>query len=133
MTYQRVNQDTQNTIDGVYKSTEEQHDLGIDRTIFQALLEADIPPEDKKHSRLSQEAKVVIGAGADTTAHALAMTQFHILDNPDIHKKLQAELEGALPNKYDPVELRIVEQLPYLVSTVSSQGNKRIKRINFFT
>jgi hypothetical protein len=52
------------------------------------------------------------------------MIQFHILDNPDIHKKLQAELEEALPNKYDVVDLRIVEQLPYLVSLVSRQRNK---------
>jgi hypothetical protein len=38
------------------------------------------------------------------------------LDNPDVLKKLQAELKEALPNKYDPVELKVVEQLPYLVS-----------------
>jgi C4-dicarboxylate-specific signal transduction histidine kinase len=39
------------------------------------------------------------------------------LDNPDVLKKLQVELKEALPNKYDPVELKVVEQLPYLVSS----------------
>lgn len=58
----------------------------------------------------------MIGAGADTTANALTITHFHILDNPHVHKRLQAELEEALPNKHTPVELRVVEQLPYLVS-----------------
>lgn len=59
--------------------------------------------------------QVVIGAGADTTANALTITHFHILENPHVYKKLRAELEEALPNKYEPVELRVVEQLPYLV------------------
>ena len=58
----------------------------------------------------------MIGAGADTTANPLTITHFHILNNPEVHKQLQAELEEALPNKYAPVELRVVEQLPYLVS-----------------
>lgn len=59
----------------------------------------------------------MIGAGADTTANALTITHFHILDNPDVHKKLQAELEDALPNRDEAVDLRVVEQLPYLVSS----------------
>jgi cytochrome P450 len=66
---------------------------------------------------LWQEAQVVIGAGADTTANALTTTHFHVLDNPDVHKKLFTELQEALPNGYEPVELRVVEQLPYLVSS----------------
>lgn len=59
----------------------------------------------------------MIGAGADTTANALTITHFHILDNPDVHKKLRAELEEALPNRDEAVDLRVVEQLPYLVSS----------------
>jgi cytochrome P450 len=58
------------------------------------------------------------GAGADTTGNAFTVTHFHLLDNPDILKKLQAELKEALPNKYDPVVLKVVEQLPYLVGSV---------------
>jgi cytochrome P450 len=66
---------------------------------------------------LWQEGQVVIGAGADTTANALTITHFHILDNPDVHKKLRAELEEALPNRDEAVDLRVVEHLPYLVSS----------------
>lgn len=106
-------------IDGVYKTSPEQHELGLDKTIFHALLESDLPWEEKLQSRLWQEGQVVIGAGADTTANAITITHFHILDNPDVHQKLRAELEEALPDKYAPVELRIVEQLPYLVSSLS--------------
>jgi cytochrome P450 len=52
----------------------------------------------------------------DTTANALTITHFNVLDNPDVYKKLRAELQETLPNAYEPVELRVVEQLPYFVS-----------------
>jgi cytochrome P450 len=65
---------------------------------------------------LWQEGQVIIGAGADTTANALTITHFHILDNPDVEKKLRAELAEALPNKYAEVTLKVAEQLPYLVN-----------------
>jgi cytochrome P450 len=58
----------------------------------------------------------VIGAGADTTATALNVTHFHVLDNPDVLKKLRAELETAMPDKFAPAKLSVVERLPYLVS-----------------
>lgn len=59
---------------------------------------------------------MVIGAGADTTANALTVTHFHILNNPDIHKRLRTELDAAQPDKFEPLDLRVVENLPYLVS-----------------
>lgn len=74
-----------------------------------------------------QEGQVVIGAGADTTANALTLLHFHILDNTDILKKLRKELEDAIPDKFAPVELRVVEKLPYLVSC--SNGYRKKKKI----
>lgn len=114
---QEIKQHTQNVIDGVYTSSDQDNDeLPLDKTIFHALLESDLPAEEKLHSRLWQEGQVVIGAGADTTANALTITHFHILDKPDIYDKLLAELQEALPNSSEPVQLRVVEKLPYLVS-----------------
>ena len=108
-------------MNGVYKANKEYETLGLEKTIFHEILESDLPPEEKSFERLWQEAQVTIGAGADTTGNALTVTHFHLLDNPDMLEKLQAELEEALPNKYDPVELRVVEQLPYLVSSALMQ------------
>jgi cytochrome P450 len=124
--YQKIQEETQNVIDGVYKISQENLELGLDKTIFHTLLESDIPAEEKLHSRLWQEAQVVIGAGADTIANTLTITHFHILDNPDVQKKLQAELEEALPRRYEPVELRAVENLPYLVSFTPSQHENKV-------
>lgn len=61
----------------------------------------------------------MIGAGADTTANALTITHFHILDNPEVFKKMLVELETALPNKFAPVDLRVVENLPYFVRFIT--------------
>jgi cytochrome P450 len=88
----------------------------LPRTIFQTLLESNLPDEEKTVDRLWQEALLIIGAGTDTTGNTLAVITFHILNNPSILAKLKAELEVAMPNKVAPAKLSDVEQLPYLVS-----------------
>jgi cytochrome P450 len=132
ITVQKVQEDSQKVIDGEYKTSQAQIDLGMDRTIIHALLESDLPPEEKKHSRIWQEAQVVIGAGADTTANTLTVTHFHILDNPDVLKKLQAELEAALPDKFAPVKLSVVDKLPYLVSRTIPFSASKIAMLILF-
>lgn len=113
---QKVQEDTQKVIDGTFKYSKEQVDLGMDQTVIHALLESDLPPEEKLHGRVWQEAQMVIGAGADTTANTSTVTHFHVLDNPEVYKKLREELEAAMPDKYAPAKLNVVEKLPYLVS-----------------
>jgi cytochrome P450 len=103
-------------IDGEYRQSQEKTDLGMDKTIIHELLDSDLPPEEKLHARIWQEAQVVIGAGADTTANTLNTTHFHILDNPDVLKRLRQELEVAMPDKFAPAKLTVVEKLPYLVN-----------------
>ena len=113
-------------MNGVYKADKEYEALGLEKTIFHEILESDLPPEEKTFERLWQEAQVTIGAGADTTGNAFTVIHFHLLDNPSILRKLQAELQEALPNKYDPIELRVVEQLPYLVSSALIQKGSSV-------
>lgn len=92
--------------------------MGLGKTIFHALLESDLPPQEKHHSRLWQEGQVVIGAGADTTSNALTIIHFHLLDNSDVLEKLRKELEDAIPDRFGLAELSAVEKLPYLVRCV---------------
>ena len=102
--------------EGRYKQSQENTSLGLEKTIFHALIESDLPPDEKLHSRIWQEGQMVIGAGSDTTAATLTITHFHILDNPSILAKLSAELKAAVPDEYTFANLSAVEQLPYLVS-----------------
>ncbi|TVY90608.1 Cyrochrome P450 monooxygenase, partial [Lachnellula willkommii] len=87
---------------------------GLPRTIFQSLLDSNLPPEDKTVERLRQEGQLLLGAGSDTVANTLSITTFHLVDNPEKMLKLARELEKAMPDPNEPAELTLVEQLPYL-------------------
>lgn len=65
---------------------------------------------------MAQEAQVIIGAGADTTAHALSTITFHLLNSPEKLKKLTKELAEAFVDLDTSLKLTAVEKLPYLVS-----------------
>jgi cytochrome P450 len=65
---------------------------------------------------LWQEGISVIGAGAETTATALSKITFYLLNSPEKLAKLRAELMAAMPDPKEPAKLRVIEQLPYLVS-----------------
>lgn len=93
--------------------------MGLGKTIIHALLESDLPPKEKLRSRVWQEGQVVVGAGTDTTSNTLTVIHFHLLDNPDIPETLRKELENAMPDKFEPAKLGVVEKLPYLVTCIA--------------
>lgn len=85
-------------------------------TLFNALVESSLPPEEKAATRLSQEVFTVIAAGGETTAKNLSTITFHLLNNPEKLEKLREEL-----NRLDPdgtASLVEYEAMPYLVSTL---------------
>lgn len=83
-------------------------------TIFHELLESDLPPREKAIDRLGDEAQLFLGAGLETTAWTLSTMSFYILANPLILKRLQAELQEAIPDPNTIPGLIIIEKLPYL-------------------
>jgi cytochrome P450 len=102
-------------MDGTFKHSAEELDLGLDRTVIQEVLESNLPASEKDFDRIWREAQTVISAGTETTANTLAVTHFYLLNNPESRQKLTEELARALPEKYAPVSLSVVEKLPYLV------------------
>jgi cytochrome P450 len=87
------------------------------KTIFQEILGSKLPPEDKTLQRLEDEAQIVIGGGVETTAFALAIAAFHIIDKPEIYERLHADLVKAFPNRAT-LELQPLEQMPYLKACI---------------
>lgn len=83
-------------------------------TILFEMLRSDLPPEEKKIDRLNEEAQLLVAAGLVTTAWALSVTTFHVINSPQIYSQLRAELVDAIPNKSTQFAWSDVEDLPYL-------------------
>lgn len=89
------------------------------RTVFDDLLDSDLPPAEKDLERLSQESQLIVGAALDTTANALNATLFHLLNTPSAASKLKAELATAIPNPTSHIPLITLEKLPYLTGVIN--------------
>ena len=84
--------------------------------IVSALGNESIPPSERDINRLLDEGEIFLLAGAETTARAISVGMFYLLDNKIHLEKLRDEL-STLPfqpeNEYSISQL---ERLPYLVS-----------------
>ena len=85
------------------------------KTIFEELIESDLPPEEKSIDRLAEEGFALILAGADTSTQALIHISYHVLDNPVILGRLRAELRAAIPDPDSPLKWQELEKLSFLV------------------
>jgi len=84
-------------------------------TIFDSILDSELPRHEKETERLWQEAQVICIAGTETTAWTLSVITFYLLANPDVMRKLRQELEFAIPDPSVSVEIKELEKLQYLV------------------
>ena len=84
-------------------------------TIFQELLDSDLPVEEKSADRLQDEAQTVVGGGSETTAKALSLITFHLLEDKKMLRTLRDEIRSVVPSAKGRRSLKDLEQLPYLV------------------
>ncbi|KAI1073951.1 putative P450 monooxygenase [Whalleya microplaca] len=87
-------------------------------TVFHAMLDGDVPPEEKSVGRLIEEAHTLNGAGTMTTANALEKTLFYLLTDSDSLARLRRELEAAIPDPKIIPSTAELEQLPFLTAVV---------------
>ncbi|KAF2141599.1 uncharacterized protein K452DRAFT_318586 [Aplosporella prunicola CBS 121167] len=88
------------------------------RTIFHEILNSKLSEYDKSTDRLWQEGEVVVAAGTITTAWALSVSTYFTLATPSILTQLKRELETAIPDPSQPLNLVVLEQLPFLTGVV---------------
>jgi cytochrome P450 len=88
------------------------------KTIFNEILNSKLPAQDKSHQRLADEAQIVVGGGVETTAFALTIACFHIINTPRIYERLHRELVEHFPNGSD-LDLVQLESLPYLRACIN--------------
>ena len=82
------------------------------------------PEENKRKvvlsdSDLTAEAVVILLAGMDTTANALTVGTWEVLQNEQVHQKLMKELYQIIPDKTSQFKADILDKLPYLVELAS--------------
>jgi cytochrome P450 len=85
--------------------------------IYHALLSPEANKGRPLPSRRSllDEAGILLGAGADSTAVTLMVASHYVLQNPQIRQRLEAELREAWPVLEEIPQYEVLEKLPYLV------------------
>jgi cytochrome P450 len=97
---------------------DEAHKTTDHPTLFHELLDSDLSEQEKSVHRMVQEAQVVVSAAILTTSWAAAVASFHIINDPEIFKKLRAELVEAIPDPFSRLEWQNLERLPYLTGCI---------------
>ncbi|MCJ1384873.1 hypothetical protein MMC17_007991 [Xylographa soralifera] len=106
-------------VQGITSGNENYHKKQAETpTIFHELFNSDVPAAERSAQRLVDEGITLLGAGTVTTAHVLSTTVYHIVANPSILQKLQAELYNLMPDRNSKPKLVQVERLPYLTAIV---------------
>ena len=90
----------------------------IKSTIFEGILNSNLPAADKTDGRLASEAQLVIFAGEGTTAFTLTAAVYEILANPPVLERLKAELAAAIPDGESIPSFAEVDGLPYFNAVV---------------
>ncbi|KAJ5091969.1 hypothetical protein NUU61_006839 [Penicillium alfredii] len=88
-------------------------------TIFDALTSSDVPSQEKTLDRLEDESALLVGAGTETTARAVAVAMFYLISNKDMARRLRDELKTVLKTPNSKASWTDLEQLPYLVGVVN--------------
>ncbi|KAI0084580.1 cytochrome P450 [Irpex rosettiformis] len=87
-------------------------------TIFNNLLDVKDGGRPPSLINLRDEALLMVFAGTDTSSTALTIGTMHILDRPDIHRKLNEELLQVWPNLSDRPTYEALDNLPYLKAVI---------------
>ena len=100
------------------KPPPDQEKLGDQKhlSLFHALLDSNLPENEKRPRRMAHEGFEILLAGSDTTARTMGIAVYHLLANESIAARLREELLEVMPKPDDVVELRTLEALPWLVS-----------------
>ena len=67
---------------------------------------------------LYEEAQALMFGGGDSVANSLMVGIFHVLDQPELYKRLKDEVYQAWPSIENPPTAEVLESLPVLTATI---------------
>ncbi len=89
------------------------------RTIIEDLRDnQNLPAQEKSLARLADECSILLIAGSETPAKALAIIFYHLIANPSRLSRLRKELKAAIPDPSHIPSQATLEKLPYLSAVV---------------
>lgn len=87
-------------------------------TIVHEILNSSLNSHDKSFQRVFEEVTSVSGAGFETSGSVLRLLSFHVFRSPEILQRLQSELDSAGLFRSSVIDLKKLEQLPFLTATI---------------
>ncbi|KAH8732199.1 putative P450 monooxygenase [Phaeosphaeriaceae sp. PMI808] len=91
----------------------------VNPTIFHDILGSSLPASELTPERLQGEGETIVAAGSLTTAHYLASTIYHIIQDPSIFRRLDEELSQVMPNASIIPPIHNLSQLPYFNAVIN--------------
>lgn len=88
------------------------------QTIIHDILDSSLSSHDKSLQRVFEDVTSVSGAGFETSGSVLRLLSFHVFSRPEILQRLLDELDSAGLPRSNEIELKTLEQLPFLTSTI---------------
>lgn len=117
--YVKLQRDIQKQVDEIRnESVSYEKSCTVQRTIFHEILQSNLPESEKAEPRLWQDGQLLCVAGTPTTAAAMTVAVFHLLQSPGQLQKLVNELKLAIPDSRAVVSTQALEALPYLTSVI---------------
>ncbi|CAH0004333.1 unnamed protein product [Clonostachys byssicola] len=87
-------------------------------TILSALLSSNLPPSEKTLRRLTGEAVSLMGGGTESTSATLVLLTFHLLSNPNHHKRLYDEISAITTNPLQLPDWKALEKLNFFSAVI---------------
>lgn len=109
-----VEQQVQPILNGTDSTTVKKEDGS--RTVFHALRDSNLPPQEKTLNRFCDEGEILTGAGSETTSQVLTRLAFYLRHVPEVLVKLRQELDVFMAQTSGTPSLAELQKLPYLVS-----------------
>lgn len=88
------------------------------QTIFHAIIQSNLPDDEKSYDRLWQEAFNVFFAAVDTTSRTMTWSTYYLLTHPGWLSKVRRELEEAWVDPLEPPPYEKLDGLPFLTATI---------------
>ncbi|KAJ3578944.1 hypothetical protein NPX13_g1623 [Xylaria arbuscula] len=111
-------EDMANTTKAIHAASTNRNTVQDATTIVDTILDSDLPPTEKTPDRLKDEIITVAGAAFETTAYSLCKILYHVYADPEVLRRLRAELVAAGVAGTD-ASLAKLEKLPYLTAVLT--------------